>query len=66
MASPERPEFRIEREYDQRCAHAQAMYNMAIQDAERELELFLEHADRIRQGEMAEVRRATLSANEEA
>ena len=56
MSYPEAPEFQIERDYDNRCAHARSMYNMAVRDAEAELDLALNLADGIRQGELADLR----------
>lgn len=62
MSKPEAPEFQIERDYDNRCAHARAMFNMAVRDAEAEMDLALSLADEIRQGELADHRHASREA----
>lgn len=56
MSKPEAPEFQIERDYDNRCAHARSMFHMAVQRAETELDLALGVADQIRQAELADLR----------
>lgn len=56
MSKPEAPEFQIERDYDNRCAHARSMFHMAVQRAETELDLTLSLAEQIRQAELADLR----------
>lgn len=56
MSKPEAPEFQIERDYDNRCAHARSMYHMAVMKAESELDVALGVADEIRQAGLAGLR----------
>lgn len=56
MSKPEAPEFQIERDYDNRCAHARSMYHMAVQRAESKLDVALGVADGIRQAKLADLR----------
>lgn len=58
MSRPEAPEFQVERDYDNRCAHARSMFHMAVQRAESELDVALALAEHIRQGELADLRHA--------
>lgn len=59
MTKPEAPEFQIERDYDNQCAHARSMFHMAVQRAEVELDLALDVADETRQARLAELRHAS-------
>lgn len=49
-------EFKIERDYDARMAHARAMFNMDVQAAEARLDKALADAAEIRDGELADLR----------
>lgn len=62
MSKPEAPEFQIERDYDNRCAHARSMYHMAVQRAEAELDVALSTAYEVRQGELADLRHNAYKA----
>jgi hypothetical protein len=58
-------EFQIERDYDNRMAHARSMFHMAVQVAETEMDKALRDAMSIRDAELAEARRGSLSADSE-
>jgi len=64
MSTQEPVEMKIERDYDNRCAHARSMFHMAVQAAEVVLEAQLRVAEDIRQGELSDARRTALSATE--
>jgi hypothetical protein len=63
MSTP--PEFQIERDYDNRMAHARSMFHMAVQRAESELDAALSDAMGIRDAELKAARRDSLSAASE-
>ena len=60
------PEIQIEREYDAQLSHARAMYHMAVQAAESELDAALAAAESRRSAALAErlsgQHRATVAA----
>lgn len=59
------PEIRIEQDYDARMVHARAMYHMAVQAAESELETALARAEDIRAGELGQLRKGRHRASHE-
>jgi hypothetical protein len=56
MSTREALEYRIERDYEGRVAHARSLFHMAIDAAEAELDAALDKAERIRFAELAELR----------
>lgn len=56
------PEIQIEREYDEQLAHARAMYHMAVQRAESELDAALAAAECRRSVGLAAARQARQEA----